>query len=75
MNKKVYNVAVQAVVYLTYQVEADDENFAVNAAVSQFRNDQAMGIVSAVETSPVPNNDALIEVYEPEEINEEEAIW
>ena len=68
--KKMYQVTMIANVYLTYEVEAEDENFAVNEAVNAFRGDQAMSISSAVEVIPTDGEDALIEVFEPELMEE-----
>ena len=64
--KNTYKVTMIANVYLTYEVEAEDENFAVNEAVNAFRADQSMSINSAVEVVPTDGEDALIEVFEPE---------
>lgn len=64
---KNYKVAVQAIVYITYDVQAENEEQATDAAVLKFNDDRRNYTMSSDDITIYQDETSLIEVFEPEE--------
>jgi hypothetical protein len=66
MEKK-YKVTVQAIVYITYDISARDENTAVRKAEYLFNDDKKDFVISSEDIRICSGNESLIEIFEPRE--------
>lgn len=63
--EKNYKVTVQAMVYITYDISAIDENSAVRKAEFLFNDDKKDFVISSNDITICDEN--VIEIFEPEE--------
>ena len=63
--EKNYKVTVQAMVYITYDISAIDENSAVRKAEFLFNDDKKDFVISSNDITICDGN--VIEIFEPEE--------
>lgn len=64
---KNYKVTVQAMVYITYDISARDENSAVRKAECLFNDDKKDYVISSDDITICGDDNSLIEIFEPEE--------
>ena len=64
---KNYKVAIQAIVYITYDVQAENEEQAVDVAALKFKDDRRNYTVSSDDITIWNDESSFIEVFEPEE--------
>lgn len=64
---KNYKVDIQAIVYITYDVQAENEEQAVDAAALKFKDDRRNYTMSSDDITILNDEASLIEVFEPEE--------
>ncbi len=65
--EKNYKVTVQAMVYITYDISARDENSAVKKAEFLFNDDKKDYVISSDDIRICKCDNSLIEIFEPEE--------
>ena len=64
---KNYKVTVQAMVYITYDISARDENSAVRKTEYLFNDDKKDYVISSDDITICGDDNSLIEIFEPEE--------
>ena len=64
---KNYKVPIQAIVYITYDVQAENEEQAVDIAALKFKDDRRNYTVSSDDITIWNDEASFIEVFEPEE--------
>lgn len=64
---KNYKVAIQAIVYITYEVSAENEEQATRKAEFLFNDDKKDYTISSDEVTIVRDSE-ILEMFEPEEV-------